>query len=97
MISQAENPVAWAMFVYELADAQEALNDLMKELADGAIDADEFRIDIGHVYAHLNRAWYRRWDEGLFPERLSRAVTRAQVCGARLRDVPVPISEPKHV
>jgi hypothetical protein len=59
MISQAESPVAWAMFVYELADAQEALNDLMKELADGAIDADEFRIDIGHVYAHLNRAWYR--------------------------------------
>ena len=57
-LSEAENPVEWAMF-YELFDAQEHLEELIAELAGGSIDADKLRIDIGHVYAHLNRAWYR--------------------------------------
>lgn len=59
MLSEAQYPVAWASFICELSDAQEHLGELLAKLAGGSIDAETFRVDIGHVYAHLNRAWYQ--------------------------------------
>lgn len=57
MIDPQRDPLAWAMPMYELEDAQEHLGHLIREMK-----ADEvaFRIDLGHVYAHLNRAWNLR-------------------------------------
>ena len=61
MISKSQDEVAWAMLMYELDDAAEhlaALIEAMNEQED--YDEAEFRIDLGHVFAHLNRAWHRR-------------------------------------
>ena len=61
MINRNDNPVGWAMFLSELEDAHEHLGDLIKEMtADLEYGEPELRIDLGHVYAHLNRAWRRR-------------------------------------
>lgn len=65
-MTKAEHPVAWAMLMYELADAREhlgALIDLMA--AEGSIDESDFRVQLGHVFAHLNRAWHGRDDPRL--------------------------------
>ncbi|WP_147292908.1 hypothetical protein [Dyella psychrodurans] len=46
--------------MYELEDAKEHLANLIKEIeGDAAYDESNLRIDLGHVYAHLNRAWRR--------------------------------------
>ena len=66
MLTKAEHPVAWAMLMYELTDAREhlgALIDLM--VAEGAIDESDFGVQLGHVFAHLNRAWHGRDDARL--------------------------------
>jgi hypothetical protein len=47
------------MFMYELTDAHEHLGDLIGKLAGGSVDEEALRVDIGHVYAHLNRAWHQ--------------------------------------
>ena len=66
MLSQEEHPVGWAMLMYELADAHEHLGNLIAEMqAAGGSDEDEFAIDLGHVFAHLNRAWHGRNDPQL--------------------------------
>lgn len=57
MIDPRRDPLAWSMLMYELEDAHEHLGNLIRDMK-----ADEvaFRIDLGHVYAHLNRAWNLR-------------------------------------
>jgi len=61
MINRTDNPVGWSLLLYELQDAQEHLADLIKSLSEDAeYPEPEFRIDLGHVCAHLNRAWRRR-------------------------------------
>ena len=60
MIKRDHHPVGWAMLNYELADAQEHLGNLLKHLDDPEYSEEEFRVELGHVYAHLNRAWYQR-------------------------------------
>ena len=61
MINQKENPVSWAMLMYELDDAHEHLGDLISKMAeDGAIEDEDYRVQLGHVFAHLNRAWNGR-------------------------------------
>lgn len=60
MIGKRKDPVAWAMLTYELADAAEALDTLIRQLEEEGYGEPEFRIDLGHVYAHLNRAWHMR-------------------------------------
>ena len=57
MISKESAPAAWATLMYELEDAQEHLTTLISEMSSRA-DYDEvnLRIDLGHVFAHLNRA-----------------------------------------
>ncbi|MDB6045948.1 MAG: hypothetical protein JWM63_4499 [Gammaproteobacteria bacterium] len=61
MITREANPVEWTLWMDELSEAHEHLGGLIDKLAVGQ-DYDEscFRVDIGHVMAHLNRAWARR-------------------------------------
>jgi hypothetical protein len=61
MINRIDNPVGWAMLLSDLEDAHEHLGNLIKEItANPEYGEPELRIDLGHVYAHLNRAWRRR-------------------------------------
>lgn len=63
MLTRTEHPVAWAMLLYELADAREHLNTLIDEMATvGAVDEADFRAQMGHIFAHLNRSWHGRED-----------------------------------
>ena len=63
MLNPDEHPVAWAMLMHELDDAHEHLGELIDRLQRGdPVDEDDFRVDLGHVYAHLNRAWNGRSD-----------------------------------
>ena len=60
MIDKDSAPEAWAMFSYELEDAAEALAALLSEMNEDGFDEPELRVNLGHVYAHLNRAWHSR-------------------------------------
>lgn len=61
MITCENSPVGWASLMYELDDAHEHLGKLIGEMcANRDFDEDDLRIQLGHVYAHLNRAWCRR-------------------------------------
>jgi len=48
------------MFAYELEDAADTLARLLREMTGDGYGEPELRIDLGHVYAHLNRAWHMR-------------------------------------
>ena len=66
MLNQNEHPVAWAMLMYQLGDAHEHLGDLIKQMnVDDEFDEAEYRVCLGHVFAHLNRAWHGRDDTQL--------------------------------
>lgn len=61
MLDREGQSVAWSQFMFELTDAQEHLATLIAELnSPEQIDDDEFAVHLGHVYAHLNRAWNSR-------------------------------------
>jgi hypothetical protein len=61
LIDKENAPVAWAGLMYELEDAQEHLAALISKMNSAeAYDETDFRLELGHVFAHLNRAWYRR-------------------------------------
>jgi hypothetical protein len=61
MINRNDNPVQWALFVDELNDAHEHLGNLISEMmTDTEYDESRLRVDLGHIVAHLNRAWARR-------------------------------------
>jgi hypothetical protein len=63
MLNSESHPVAWALFIDELADASEHLGQLIAQMSSlGQIDEIDFAIQLGHVYAHLNRAWNGRND-----------------------------------
>lgn len=69
MINSSEQPVEWAMLLYELDDAREHLESLANKMAQsGEISEQAFAIHLGHVYAHMNRAWNSRSLEGDIPE-----------------------------
>lgn len=57
----------------ELEDAQEHLSNLVKQMdAAGGIEEEDFAVQLGHVYAHLNRIWHaRNEEEGLKEEQWS--------------------------
>jgi len=58
MIDRKLRPLEWSDVMYELTDALEHLDKLVKDIDQTPdYDQDTFRIDLGHVYAHLNRAW----------------------------------------
>jgi len=57
------------MLLSDLDDAHEHLGNLIKEIAaDPEYGEPELRVDLGHVYAHLNRAWRRREITGDFTD-----------------------------
>ena len=61
MIDHKQFPVAWALLVSELEEAHEHLGELIGQLgAEGALDDSEYAVHLGHVFAHLNRAWHSR-------------------------------------
>ncbi len=61
MINKSEHPVAWSTFLYELDDAREHLEQLIQDLGTKeSYSEGELRVDLGHVFAHLNRAWNAR-------------------------------------
>jgi hypothetical protein len=80
MIDRKLQPVEWAAFLYELEDAKEHLEALIKDIGhDLDYDENNLRVDLGHIYAHLNRAWRRsmkavddgEWDKASqFPDDL---------------------------
>lgn len=60
MIDKKLQPVEWSEFMYELEDALEHLGNLIKDVEQVSdYDDSALRVDLGHVYAHLNRAWRR--------------------------------------
>jgi len=66
MICQDDHTVAWSILMYELQDAHEHLDSLIKQMSrEGAIEEDDFAVQLGHVFAHLNRSWHGRSDEAL--------------------------------
>lgn len=61
MINEEENFLVWVTWMDELGDARQHLDELVKKLAsNGRCDESEFKVELGHVYAHLNRAWHSR-------------------------------------
>jgi hypothetical protein len=61
MINPADDPAGWAALVQELDEAHEHLGALVQQMAsEGRIDTEDFAVQLGHVYAHLNRAWNGR-------------------------------------
>ena len=61
MISHDSHPIEWCSFIDELDDAREHLEDLVRELVEtGRCDEADLRVHLGHVFAHLNRAWNSR-------------------------------------
>ena len=61
MINRQEHPIGWSFLLDELCDAQEHLQSLLRDANKNPEYGEaELRIDLGHVFAHLNRAWYRR-------------------------------------
>lgn len=58
MIDRKSNPNEWSTFLYELDDAKEHLESLINQLNEsGTIDEVDFKIQLSHVYAHINRRW----------------------------------------
>jgi len=61
MINAKDHYVAWALMVSELDEAVEHLQKLTASMASaGSIEEEDLEIQLGHVYAHLNRAWHSR-------------------------------------
>ena len=50
------------MLMYELEDAHEHLGALISQMnsTDDDFDEVDLRIQLAHVFSHLNRAWHRR-------------------------------------
>lgn len=69
MINPNDHPVAWGLLLYELEDAREHLEQLVQAMAESpGFDEHELRISLGHVFAHLNRAWNARNSESALSE-----------------------------
>jgi hypothetical protein len=57
MIDPQRDPLAWSMLMDEREDTHEHLGNLIRDMTTDEVD---FRIQLAHVYAHLNRAWNLR-------------------------------------
>lgn len=86
MINPENQYVEWALLHAELEEAHEHLGQLLELVgARNPIDEGDFAVDIGHVFAHLNRAWNARAhvgeiDQHLF-ERFSKFPTDLEPVG----------------
>jgi hypothetical protein len=76
MLNEQNAPVAWALLQYELADAQDGIESLLRDMAeDKEFSEIEFGIHMAHIYGHLNRAWNGRnateqqWEANKMPDK----------------------------
>lgn len=70
MININSNPEEWSSLLYELEDAKEHLESLIAEMnRNGEIHEVEYKIQLGHVFAHLNRGWNTRHKVGEYNEK----------------------------
>lgn len=61
MISKKVHFEAWVQLVDELDEAKEHLATLIEDMMTSETFAeDEFRVQIGHIFTHLSRAWNSR-------------------------------------
>jgi galactokinase/mevalonate kinase-like predicted kinase len=61
MINAKSGDVAWISLITELDEAREHLEKLIKEMHEtGAVDDSVYEATLGHIAAHLNRAWHSR-------------------------------------
>ena len=58
MINKNDNPVEWALLIYELDEAREYIEEQLHQMKNDDFCDIEFAILLGHVQAHLNRAWH---------------------------------------
>lgn len=66
MLNNNDHPVAWALLICELDEAREHLEKLIDRMNDaGRINDADFAVNLGHICAHLNRAWHGRDDPAL--------------------------------
>lgn len=73
------------MLLYELADAHDHLGALLAQMqAAGDIDERDFAVQMGHVFAHLSRAWHGR-GTGVATRGWMRVSTSSAPCGASSR------------
>ena len=65
MINGKDNPVEWALMGYELDEVIEHLQNISNQFKpQSEVCEIEFGVDMGHVYAHLNRIWNSRNHKG---------------------------------
>ena len=56
-----KNSVEWSVLIDNLCDAKEHLESLTKDMLNcPEFFEKDFEIQLGHIYAHLNRAWNSR-------------------------------------
>ena len=61
MINKNENPVEWALLLFELAEVEERIRNLIDEMNKrGEIAVEAYEVDVGHIYSHINRVWNSR-------------------------------------
>ena len=61
MLNKENNYVEWVLLMVNLEDTQEHIANLIDELHDrGYIDEVDFKIQISHIYGHLNRIYNSR-------------------------------------
>ena len=86
MINANDNPVQWALLLEELNEAHEHLGKLISEMtAHSDYDEPHLRVDMGHIMAHLNRAWARRnCTRDLTDDEWTPLVSIRKICGRLL-------------
>jgi hypothetical protein len=61
MVNPKTDPVQYSNFMFELTDASEHLEMLITDIQENPdYDESDLSIDLGHIFAHLNRAWNTR-------------------------------------
>lgn len=61
MINSKTNSIEWSTLLYELGDASEHILNLINQMqSNGKIDKEDYEVQLGHIFAHLNRAWHTR-------------------------------------
>jgi len=69
MINASEYPTEWALLLFDLDETQEHLKSLIDQMNEnGRIDEEDYAVQLGHIFAHLNRAWNARSLSGEIPE-----------------------------
>lgn len=61
MVDKNLDPVSFSILLDNLSDAKEHIGDLIKSVQNTEDYSEvELAIELGHVYAHMNRAWNNR-------------------------------------